>query len=213
MNRNVVSLFRSTFSVSRVSSQWVRVLSPMLRPTFKRCRREEERGKRLREYEGRGVRGPVAQHAIGVISREAIIVSLQQNRKHSETGLFTTTGAHSAAQSTLAPFSHHHILWIRPPSASRLLCPHRRCRKKPSVPPISTEHRPLWSWERQRKSISFVLGDCGWATHETHRAAKSFENKATSEAQFDWSHKLIWFSVKRSVCTTAWMTKHWSHWL
>lgn len=80
-----------------------------------------------------------------VISRDAIMASLQQHRKHYETGLFTPTRACSIAESTLAPFSHPHILWTRALSAARLLCPHRRCHKTPSMPPISTQPRPLWS--------------------------------------------------------------------
>lgn len=119
---------------SSVSSYKVQVLSLTLRPTIKK--REEERRSEIQPSTPK-------EGGEGVISREAVMASLQQNRKHYETGLFTTTKARSMAQSTLAPFSHPHILWNSALSATRLLCPHRRSHKKPSIPPISTQARPL----------------------------------------------------------------------
>ena len=132
---------------------------------------------------GEGSGGAAAQQARGVISGEAVMASLQQNRKHNETGLFKPIRARSTAQSTLALFSHPHILWIRALSAARLLCPHRRCHKKPSVPPnLPTTPASLILRETQRKSISSLCSVITlWFTtvgdreaHERHGMPNSF---------------------------------------
>lgn len=137
---------------------------------------------------GEGSGGYATQQARGVISREAVMASLQQNRKHSETGLFTPTRDRSTAQSTLVPFSHPHILWNRALSAARRQCPHRRCHKKPSMPPISTQLQPLWSWETQDKSISplcsvitLLVYYCGWpGTWKTWEVPQALKTKTTT---------------------------------
>lgn len=140
---------------------------------------------------GEGCGRSAAQQATGVISREAIMASLHQNRKHRETGLFTPTRARSTAQSTLAPFSHPHILWIRALSAARLLCPHRRCHKKPSMPPNLHTTPALFDLKKETQvNLLIVLCDYSsglllWVTrHERDTGcpkALKTKNKATSE--------------------------------
>lgn len=132
--------------VSWVSPYRVRVLPLMLwRPLRMARERMARDGENSWESMRGGVWGICSPTGHRVISRDAIMASLHQNRKHYEIGLFTPTRARLTAESTLAPFSHPHILWTRALSAARRLCPHRRCHKTPSMPPISTQPQPLWS--------------------------------------------------------------------
>ena len=162
-------------------------------------------GEWLREHEGRGVGRSTAQQARGVISREAVMASLRQNRKHSETRLLR---ARCTAQSTLTPFSHPHILWVRPLSAPRLLCPHRRCHKKPSMPPISTKPQPfLILRETVEVNLLIVLCDYSfglllWVPGRMRDMGcpNSLEKMKNNQQKYSrsLSHKAVSLTVKRT---------------
>lgn len=145
-------------------------------------------GENSRESMRGGVWGICSPTGHRVISREAIMASLHQNRKHYEIGLFTPTRARLTAGSTLAPFSHPHILLTRALSAARRLCPHRRCHKTPSMPPAhSTPHNPsLFDLKEDTVNLLIVLCDYSsglllWVTgHMSHGMPKNLKNKKQS---------------------------------
>lgn len=131
--------------VSWMSPYRVRVLPLMLWSRY--ALRERERG-REGENSWESMRGGVwgidSPIGHGLMSRDAIMASLHQNRKHYGTGPFTPTRDRSTAESTLAPFSHLHILLTSALPTTKLLRPHWRCHKT-SMPSISTQPQSLWS--------------------------------------------------------------------
>lgn len=116
------------------------------------------------------------------MSRDAIMASLHQNRKHYGTGLFTPTRARSTAESTHAPFSHPHILLSSALPTARLLCPHRRCHKIPSMPQ-SPNNPSVFDLKEDTVNLLIVLFDYSsglelWVTrHMRHGMPNSIKNK------------------------------------
>lgn len=137
------------------------------------------------------------------------MASLHQNRKHYETGLFTPTRARSTAQSTLAPFSHPHILW----SGLCLLLDryvHRDAAIK-SNQCLQSPHNPSLFDLKREVNLLIVLRDYSsglllWVTGHMRdmgcTKALTTKNRATSEEpteiQYDYNHKLVSFTAKKN---------------